>query len=829
MKQFGAFLSNLRSSAGLSLDELAKLVGTSRSTLSRLENDDIPRPFKSTMRQLVITLAELLCTSQKETERYLELAEIELSYLTGIEEILLGFMPRILSGSSGELADLEHLHNMCEQRYHQFDVWEQQLRQLQTQSLTQGESNASIQVRQKKQECALILRELQQRLETLHQKQKQPEYAKRVTSKFFAIGEVSYLAFARYLEQQRTHLLDALAPGSTNLHVKDIVGKDGLFIRPAWKISDGHTPSTDLVAHLIDILTTGQRVLVLGEAGQGKTILLKQVFTLMVDRFLNEPHQTTPIPLYIPLREFPSLTGNIFELLWSYMSEGFPLPFEGFTSLVRSNQIVFLLDGFDEVRGELTQRSINERASSKLFTLSTILTCRKNFYESYLSMSVLQEHYPQRIELQPLELTNLVTRYITAFCHKRGMLMHGTVMAPEKIVSTIRASRELQDLAQRPLLLVMMLDIFTDSREMDEDSWDIAKLYQKYTEKWLKNEAAKPDSVLRWNEKAALMQEIAWSMYIARTPVTSSYERYQNATFTQNDLAHILECFASRYQHIPLMQLIDDICFRSFLIANDGDAYYFIHKSFQEYYVAKYVFERMRNKGQQIEALALVLQEFLSAEVGIFLKAMLNAKEFFRRDKELVADALIAVYQQYSLNDHHSTSIRENASHYLAFLGTQRAIEFLEQAYEQEPNKWVQRGMMVSLALLCNRQDIIDRYIDIILRDPEAASINIGYHLAYYGDQPPEEGYHDNGGKRCNGTVRSIFRRLKSEHYCIGWVLDLLTLRMLLDKRGLTILDLDEQYLPFLEEFLSRDHQGQGTVFHQEKHQLQEIVKGVIR
>ncbi len=67
MKQFGAFLANLRSSAGLSLEELGKLVGTSRSTLSRLENDEIPRPFKSTMRQLVIVLAELLCTSQKET------------------------------------------------------------------------------------------------------------------------------------------------------------------------------------------------------------------------------------------------------------------------------------------------------------------------------------------------------------------------------------------------------------------------------------------------------------------------------------------------------------------------------------------------------------------------------------------------------------------------------------------------------------------------------------------------------------------------------------------------------------------------------------------
>jgi transcriptional regulator with XRE-family HTH domain len=99
MRNFGSFLSNLRSSAGLSLEELAKLVESSKSTLSRLENDDVPQPFKGSIRKLVIALAEILCTSKKETDRYLELASIDKSLLTETEEIQLGFTPRITSGS----------------------------------------------------------------------------------------------------------------------------------------------------------------------------------------------------------------------------------------------------------------------------------------------------------------------------------------------------------------------------------------------------------------------------------------------------------------------------------------------------------------------------------------------------------------------------------------------------------------------------------------------------------------------------------------------------------------------------------------------------------
>src|SRR6266481_7178638 len=103
MQQFGDFLSNLRSNKGLTLEELATIVGSSKSTLSRLENNDIPRPFKGAIRRLIIQLAQVLCTSKQETERYLKLAGIDIALLTENEKKLVGLASPISINTPSKL------------------------------------------------------------------------------------------------------------------------------------------------------------------------------------------------------------------------------------------------------------------------------------------------------------------------------------------------------------------------------------------------------------------------------------------------------------------------------------------------------------------------------------------------------------------------------------------------------------------------------------------------------------------------------------------------------------------------------------------------------
>ncbi|HLI68380.1 MAG TPA: helix-turn-helix transcriptional regulator [Ktedonobacteraceae bacterium] len=158
MRYFGAFLANLRSSANLSLEELAKLVDTSRSTLSRIENNDVPQPFKGSIRKLLICIAELLCTSRTEIERYLNLAGIDRALLTEVEEIQLGFLPRVPRNTPEEASTLEHLER----------IYTQLLRNLEKKEIELGVGNAPPTVKLKTQEYRNTLQEIQRRLNKLY-------------------------------------------------------------------------------------------------------------------------------------------------------------------------------------------------------------------------------------------------------------------------------------------------------------------------------------------------------------------------------------------------------------------------------------------------------------------------------------------------------------------------------------------------------------------------------------------------------------------------------------------------------------------------------------
>ena len=441
-----------------------------------------------------------------------------------------------------------------------------------------------------------------------------------------------------------------------------------------------------------------------------------------------------------------------------------------------------------------------------------MLSCRITFYEFFLRISRIQAIYHNKIRLKNLKFEQVYS-FIHAFCQRAN------IPDPQEVIETIAESNALLEIVKRSLLLVMVLDIIPKSGLPKKTLRSTAELYEEYTNGWLMTEATRAGVLLRRNEKHFLMKTIAWEMQ--KNPQgTNDQEPNFSVSISRNDLDKVLKDFLEQplgnsYIQWPPFDLVDDIIQHSFLVpSKNSEEFYFSHKSFQEFYAAKHVFYVLKTNPPTVEQ---VLGEHLPVEIAGFLKEMLKSDKLKPREMNLIGENLEKTYS----NNIQSTNIllREQACYYLASLGTPKSIKFLEKIYTNEPDKFVQRGILVGLSIQCKRQDIMDKYIRVLRQDHDADLINLGYHLIYYGDSPFENDYVDKGRPKCDGTIRAIVRHLRDVDYICGWVLDLFTLRRLIETRGKEILTGHD--LLFVQNFLLENQNYQNTSFLQEKKLLE--------
>lgn len=221
---YGDFLANLRSNASLSLDDLAHVTQSSRSMISRLENGEVSHPFRGSARQSVLALAQVLCTTQHETERYLDLAGIDYTLLTDSESIQLGFVPRVAPGSPNEQIHLERLAQ----------IYREVLEQVGMNETNVGIHHAPPNLKRKAQEYANLLREVQGRLESLAKQPEQQEASKLQATRIHYARELEGKIVVGHLygEELNTEMirdLHTLASSNANW-LMDLAGVERLAV-----------------------------------------------------------------------------------------------------------------------------------------------------------------------------------------------------------------------------------------------------------------------------------------------------------------------------------------------------------------------------------------------------------------------------------------------------------------------------------------------------------------------------------------------------------------------------------------------------------------------
>lgn len=615
------------------------------------------------------------------------------------------------------------------------------------------------------------------------------------------------------LNTEKERIVSRYVSGSNRIKVSDLIVRD-LLVPFRWKVlGEGGLREDSIIDYLRvkyesklqskDKYSPQERYLVLANPGVGKSTLTYKLFNDLTNDWLNKNNHLLPIHVdlrdYVGDREFGSKNWIIKFL--DDLSSNPGLSWHGivqrdFSKLNLTPYII--LDSLDEFLSRLTVNEIEMELGRFIFSISSLIVCRIGFYERYLSMSTFNAYFTKLV----LEKWNKSDRkqYVSGyyeFCfpaEKDDLI--------ETTNAKIDQSPQLSELCEIPLRLNMTLELIAENKFETTDTGsilsqgnveaehieDLLSLYHAYIFNWIKREVTKRGNLLSLEEKFILLEKISWHFYdeghIGDFP----------ARFTRTELQRFIENDKEINWGYQVREIIDDLCNRSVLLeetaqfsGSDPTVLRFIHKSFQEYFITRYLFNCMvYNK----HLIADAFRRFISPEVSEFLKEYINRISKDRRLSGVVSSNLIDALrenQEENLSEHVEAArariARQQIVYYLGNIKSDEVFNFLSRYLEEESDLMVKRGLIIGLSFGGNEQ-FYHEYIDNLRKDREKGlaspenDVNIGFHLSFFGDQPFDVFFPDRDQQRhvCENTIKRLIYQLGTETDRGSWRLNLYTI-----------------------------------------------------
>lgn len=348
-------------------------------------------------------------------------------------------------------------------------------------------------------------------------------------------------------------------------------------------------------------------LVILGDYGTGKTVSCERLTYELAKLKLSGKELTAPVPLLFYLKDYYrtlDLRSMITDRLVNDL--GINLPFEIFLQFLLQGVFCIILDGFDEmamrVDSEVRTRNLLLLQSLSSGRSKVIITGRPGYFptdreiEEVLNSSfqrdviLLQQLHPQRSStpFSFIDVSLFERDEISEYFNRYYRFAEATGKAIEKInLDDLTKVYNLLSLAERPVLLSLILETGPKIFEKGEKQFTAGDLYRQYTRAWIEREHGKGEfrRLLEPRLKLIFMQELAWDMY-CRKVFTVNY---------QDSLPDsIIEYFGPTASK-EFDYLDSDIRACSYIVRDENGNYSFAHKSFMEYFVAeklKYEIER---------------------------------------------------------------------------------------------------------------------------------------------------------------------------------------------------------------------------------------------
>ncbi|MDP2857689.1 MAG: NACHT domain-containing protein, partial [Bacillota bacterium] len=547
------------------------------------------------------------------------------------------------------------------------------------------------------------------------------------------------------------------------LSLGDVI--DECFVEPPYVVDAGAEQS-DLSAQMAQIRELEGGILLVGEAGSGKTTVLARAFLEHAHLVLGQ--YSYRLPFYASLRgrgaeyhfSFHQFVGDLCEECLG--KSRYPL------LDLADIQPVLYLDGLDELTEDPPTGAFRDLAKAGLLKHPFILAVRTWFADAYLSEFSIGDRLSTICRLQPWT-PDIAQLYVERFCAAKD--------CDDQIdlIKKALASAEMKEIGENPLLLTFILWIISQSgMTLPMGVTDKLTLYRVTLDMLARRELAR----VRLDSKLAHTLLIVWQ-YAAWMIYTS---RYGAQDLLLSDLEHAIRQKVSASsdvgENLCLAGILDITRYTKKVLG-------LLHESVLEYLVAEALASSVQTGGD-------LFPEFLEYVVRPEINRLMRSIWHLLPEERLeeVLQNLQAQYFRDLTEPEGSRSIvrRTHCAYYIGRLPMSQAGPLLEEMGQAETE------ISVRLSLAFGRIKLLDmveedRLASLLESEDLWDKGNRGYHLVYYrdwnaaGQTPP---FIDPGDVRWTRTLQALRRHIAStepRHIALRRI-EFITIRRFIETRG---------------------------------------------
>lgn len=315
-------------------------------------------------------------------------------------------------------------------------------------------------------------------------------------------------------------------------------------------------------------------LVILGEYGTGKTTLCRHLFAKYGNLFLRN-NFNYKIPFLFPLRNFEQ---NIDSFIINQLTRENISNLNNieFSEMAAEGKLIIFFDGFDEMTQKIDSDEKKKNFQKlRIFAESNInskiiITCRTEYFNSYEDIISTFKHRDSSIA-SIVYINPFTPRQISEFVKSHSS-------NPSLIESKIKEIYDLEDLAQRPVLLQLIVDylptILKNKEEKDVKIKSVDLYFTCITEELKRKDL---NFILPNKYRLQILKNICLWLYHNNTLAFN--------IFTIGEELELMKYFNTKTPWEYEKYLNEFLTF-TFLINDSKNIYRISHKSFRDYLVA---------------------------------------------------------------------------------------------------------------------------------------------------------------------------------------------------------------------------------------------------